>query len=39
MKKGDVRILKASLKSTETMDELSTTYNLNKSYVKMPVST
>ena len=30
--------LNASLESTETRDELSTTCNLNKSYVKMPVS-
>ena len=30
--------LNTSLKSTETRKELSTTCNLNKSYVKMPVS-
>ena len=44
-KKGDLGMANASLKSTETRDELSTTLYLqseinflNKSYVKMPVS-
>ena len=31
-------MLKASLKCTESKDELSTTCNVNKSYVKMPIS-
>ena len=39
MKKGDVGMAKHSLKSTKTKDELSTTCNLNKRYVKKPVST
>ena len=38
-KKGDLGWLNASLKITETREELSTTCILNKSYVKMPVST
>ena len=38
-KKGDLGWLNASLKSTETREELSTTCILNKSYVKIPVST
>ena len=38
MKKGDVGWLNASLKSTETREELSTTCILDNSYVKMPVS-
>ena len=38
MKKGDVGMANASLKSTETRDDLSTTCNLNKCYVKIPVS-
>ena len=38
-KKRNVGWLNPSLKSTETRKELSTTCILNKSYVKMPVST
>ena len=37
--KGAVGLAKHFSKSTETRDELSTTCNPNKSYVKIPVST
>ena len=36
--KGDVGMAKRFSKSTETRDDLSTTSNLNKGYVNMPVS-
>ena len=39
MKRGDVGMAKRFSKKYGNEDELSTICNLNKSYVKMPVST
>ena len=38
MKKGDIGMANASLKTTERRDDLSTNYLQSKSYVKIPVS-